>query len=97
MKKFILATVLATVSSNAIALDIPKAQVNSTYDRVRTSTGAECQTSLDTGRYLNAGFYAKEEPQGTDFGVYIDIMRLQQQMLAEQAKAATVDTAGEDW
>ena len=135
MKKFILATVLAAVASNAVALDIPKAQVNSTYDRVRTSTGAECQTSLDTGRYLNAGLYAKEEERGTDFGVFVgitfklgmdkiktqncnpllrmqekrdmveierlqaelELMRLQQQMLAEQAEAATVEPAGEDW
>ena len=135
MKKFILATVLATLASNAVAFDIPKAQVNSTYDRVRTSTGAECQTSLDTGHYLNAGLYAKEEQFGTDVGIFVgltfklgmdkiktqdcnpllrmqekrdtveierlqaelDLMRLQQQMLAKQADAATVETAGEDW
>lgn len=135
MKKFILATVLATVASNAVAFDIPSVQVNSTYDRVRTSTGAECQTSLDTGQYFNAGLYAKEEQFGTDIGIYVgltfklgmdkiktqdcnpllrmqekrdtveierlqaelELMRLQQQMLAKQADAATVETAGEDW
>lgn len=47
------------------------------YDRVRTSTGAECQTSLDTGRYMNVGTYAVNEENGItdrhDVGVYANV------------------------
>ena len=59
MKKIIATIALVATTAPAFAGDwnngaLPQAG----YDRVRTSTGAECQTSLDTGRYFNTGVYA---------------------------------------
>ena len=75
MKKIVLAALLTTIASNAMAVDIPQPKVNAGFDRIRTSTGAECQTSLDTGRYLTAGLYATNDSTvGEDVGVYVGIV-----------------------
>ena len=69
MKTLVKSIVLATLATNAVAMDLPQPNIKSTFDKIRTSTGAECQTSLDTGRYLSAGTYAKQD----DVGLYISL------------------------
>ena len=75
MKKVIATIALVATTAPAFAGDWNNGALPSAgYDRVRTSTGAECQTSLDTGKYFNTGVYAVNEDTLTsnsdDVGVY---------------------------
>ena len=73
----ILAVVAATATSVSAADFFAGSTPQAGFDRVRTSTGAECQTSLDTGRYMNVGTYAVNEDNAgvsnNDVGVYANV------------------------
>ena len=73
----ILAVVAATATSVSAADFFAGSTPQAGFDRVRTSTGAECQTSLDTGRYMNVGTYAVNEDNNgvsnNDVGVYANL------------------------
>ena len=79
MKKIIATIALVATTAPAFAGDwnngaLPQAG----YDRVRTSTGAECQTSLDTGKYFNTGVYAVNDDSTStanrdSVGVYANV------------------------
>jgi len=72
-----IALVAATATSVSAADFFAGSTPQAGYDRVRTSTGAECQTSLDTGRYMNVGTYAVNEDNAgvsnNDVGVYANV------------------------
>ena len=75
MKKIIATVALVASTAPAFAGDFFAGSTPSAgYDRVRTSTGAECQTSLDTGKYFNTGVYAVNDESATanndSVGVY---------------------------
>jgi hypothetical protein len=72
-----IALVAATATSVSAADFFAGSTPQAGYDRVRTSTGAECQTSLDTGKYMNIGTYAVNEDSNSvtnnDVGVYANL------------------------
>ncbi len=72
-----IALVAATATSVSAADFFAGSTPQAGYDRVRTSTGAECQTSLDTGKYMNIGTYAVNEDSNSvdrnDVGVYANV------------------------
>ena len=72
-----IALVAATATSVSAADFFAGSTPQAGYDRVRTSTGAECQTSLDTGKYMNIGTYAVNEDSTSadrnDVGVYANL------------------------
>jgi len=72
-----IALVAATATSVSAADFFAGSTPQAGFDRVRTSTGAECQTSLDTGRYMNVGTYAVNEDNNgvsnNDVGVYANV------------------------
>ena len=72
-----IALVAATATSVSAADFFAGSTPQAGFDRVRTSTGAECQTSLDTGRYMNVGTYAVNEDNNgvsnNDVGVYANL------------------------
>ena len=73
-----IALVAATATSVSAADFFAGSTPQAGYDRVRTSTGAECQTSLDTGKYMNIGTYAVNGDTATsvdrnDVGVYANL------------------------
>ena len=72
-----IALVAATATSVSAADFFAGSTPQAGFDRVRTSTGAECQTSLDTGRYMNVGTYAVNEDNAgvsnNDVGVYANV------------------------
>ena len=72
-----IALVAATATSVSAADFFAGSTQQAGFDRVRTSTGAECQTSLDTGRYMNVGTYAVNEDNNgvsnNDVGVYANV------------------------
>lgn len=74
MKKVIATIALVATTAPAFAGDWNNGALPSAgYDRVRTSTGAECQTSLDTGKYFNTGVYAVNDESNASndsVGVY---------------------------
>lgn len=78
MKNVIATIALVAATAPAFAADWNNgATPQAGYDRVRTSTGAECQTSLDTGRYFNTGVYAVDDSGNTSaresVGVYANV------------------------
>jgi hypothetical protein len=72
-----IALVAATATSVSAADFFAGSTPQAGFDRVRTSTGAECQTSLDTGKYMNIGTYAVNEDSNSvdrnDVGVYANV------------------------
>jgi hypothetical protein len=72
-----IALVAATATSVSAADFFAGSTPQAGFDRVRTSTGAECQTSLDTGKYMNVGTYAVNEDNAgvsnNDVGVYANV------------------------
>jgi len=72
-----IALVAATATSVSAADFFAGSTPQAGFDRVRTSTGAECQTSLDTGKYMNVGTYAVNEDNAgvsnNDVGVYANL------------------------
>ena len=72
-----IALVAATATSVSAADFFAGSTPQAGFDRVRTSTGAECQTSLDTGKYMNVGTFAKNNDNAgvsnNDVGVYANV------------------------
>lgn len=73
MKNVILATVAAATLASAASAESLNLSAGS--DRIRTSHGAECQTSLDTGKYFHIESFANKDNMGnqTDFGVQVGV------------------------
>jgi len=72
-----IALVAATATSVSAADFFAGSTPQAGFDRVRTSTGAECQTSLDTGKYMNVGTFAKNNDNNgisdNNVGVYANL------------------------
>jgi len=79
MKKVLLAFALLAFNTSADSLDIPSISVPTGYDRVKTATGATCESTVTSSAYMQTGFYSgdSEDERGfktIDKGAFVSVI-----------------------
>jgi len=79
VKKLTLLLVMVSVNTFADSLNIPAISVPTGYDRVKTSTGATCESTVTSSAYMQTGFYDgnSEDERGfstNDKGAFVSVI-----------------------